>query len=108
MGCWNFFTVPSNKSFKYFKKSFEPFYFEFEGAEVVCGVQRWTNDLTSKSSVELYNYYSIKGITSWLFVFFFPLEAFTDQLFKLKYLWMPMTERKKILSLCFGSILCIS
>lgn len=70
------------------------------------GIQRLTNDLTSKSSMELFNYYSIKGITSWLFVF--SLEAFTAQLFKLKYLWMPMTERKKILSLCFGSILHIS
>lgn len=34
------------------------------------GVQRLTNDLTSKSSMELFNYYSIKGITSWLFFFF--------------------------------------
>lgn len=69
------------------------------------GVQRLTNDLTSKSSVELFNYYSINGITAWLsFFFFFLLKAFKAQLFKLKYLGMSVTERKKILCLCFGSI----
>lgn len=61
--------MPSNKSFKYFKKSSQPFYFNVEGAEVVYSVQRFTDDLSGKSSMELFNYYSINGITAWLFFF---------------------------------------